>query len=382
MDREEQYCPECGQRIWRLEGDLFLKCHRCGWTTGQWGIRWLTRSSWIRELATRPFYHLTLRSAVKAAVVVLLVSMLVVTAVSVGAMILVDSESPEAGIGSPVNRTQTTIGTSTSTADPPDRTTTTAPTTTRTTTTTVADADGDGLSDPRERELGTDPTDPDTDGDRLPDEWEVNDHGPDGERLYNASPTHKDLYVQFLYGSGAPQLTEEERDELKAAFAEMPVENPDGSTGIRLHIVPAAQSRVSERIVVDNEDKADEYMERWYTDDRIDGPRCGVHLVVVATEINSEFAGWGDAPGYRSIIDGSETWRNDGSISARVNIIIHELLHNIVGELPSGGSHTDEGYLYHGTSELGRNTYLSEKATSDLNNGGFASTEEYGICSN
>lgn len=36
------HCPGCGQRIWRLEGDRLLRCHRCGWTEGHPIIRYFT----------------------------------------------------------------------------------------------------------------------------------------------------------------------------------------------------------------------------------------------------------------------------------------------------------------------------------------------------
>lgn len=43
----EQYCPECGQRIWRLGKDKFLKCHKCGWTKGWPVVRWVSHPTWI-----------------------------------------------------------------------------------------------------------------------------------------------------------------------------------------------------------------------------------------------------------------------------------------------------------------------------------------------
>lgn len=37
-------CLRCGQYIYRIRGDWFLKCHRCGWTRGRPVIRWITGS--------------------------------------------------------------------------------------------------------------------------------------------------------------------------------------------------------------------------------------------------------------------------------------------------------------------------------------------------
>ena len=36
------HCPDCGQRIWRLDGDRLLQCHRCGWTEGLPVLRYTT----------------------------------------------------------------------------------------------------------------------------------------------------------------------------------------------------------------------------------------------------------------------------------------------------------------------------------------------------
>ncbi|WP_435128347.1 CAP domain-containing protein [Halobaculum sp. D14] len=42
-----QHCPSCGGRVWRLSGDKFLKCHRCGWTVGYPVLRWVLHPTWI-----------------------------------------------------------------------------------------------------------------------------------------------------------------------------------------------------------------------------------------------------------------------------------------------------------------------------------------------
>src|SRR4051794_36150985 len=61
------------------------------------------------------------------------------------------------------------------------------------------DSDSDGLTDSEERLVGTDPVNPDSDGDGIPDGWEV--HGINGIDLHalGASPIHKDVFVQMDY---------------------------------------------------------------------------------------------------------------------------------------------------------------------------------------
>ena len=43
-------CPNCEQRIYRLERDWILRCGRCGWTAGWPGLRWITRSVPAQQL--------------------------------------------------------------------------------------------------------------------------------------------------------------------------------------------------------------------------------------------------------------------------------------------------------------------------------------------
>ena len=93
------------------------------------------------------------------------------------------------------------------------------------------DSDGDGLSDLEEEEYGTNATNPDTDGDGLPDGAEVN-----SEALSESDPLRKDVFVEVDYmQSYKPR--EETMNLVEEAYEEAPIENPDGSTGISLHII-------------------------------------------------------------------------------------------------------------------------------------------------
>nr|WP_264475322.1 hypothetical protein [Halorubellus salinus] len=121
---------------------------------------------------------------------------------------------------------------------------------------TNPDTDDDDLRDGREaRELGTDPTTNDTDGDRLPDavELDVYDTDPtssdtdddgledgveaaDSGPLAAADPLSRDVFVELDYMRG-------ERPNATAIalvvdeYATAPITNPDGTTGISLHVV-------------------------------------------------------------------------------------------------------------------------------------------------
>jgi Bacterial TSP3 repeat len=109
-------------------------------------------------------------------------------------------------------------------------------------TSSATDSDGDGLSDSEETLLGSDPVVADTDGDALLDGWEVN--GVNGIDLaaLGASARHKDIFVEMDFmvrasatnglGPNAAVL-----DAIREAFATAPVANPDGSTGINIHLI-------------------------------------------------------------------------------------------------------------------------------------------------
>jgi hypothetical protein len=82
----------------------------------------------------------------------------------------------------------------------------------------------------------------DTDGDSLPDDWETNGYDANGDGTidvdlpaFGASPTKKDLFVEMDYMSGLLTTTTG-LDRIVQVFATAPVSNPDGSTGIAIHL--------------------------------------------------------------------------------------------------------------------------------------------------
>jgi beta-lactam-binding protein with PASTA domain len=84
----------------------------------------------------------------------------------------------------------------------------------------------------------------DSDGDGLCDDWEINGYTfPDGTKIdlpaMGADPNHKDVFVHldYLFGSDHTHMLKPEANlALVQAFANSPVSNPDGKTGINLHI--------------------------------------------------------------------------------------------------------------------------------------------------
>ncbi|AGC41388.1 hypothetical protein MYSTI_00029 [Myxococcus stipitatus DSM 14675] len=98
------------------------------------------------------------------------------------------------------------------------------------------DTDQDGVCDVVEVLLGTSTTSADTDGDRLSDYVESFGFGGLDLSALGANARKKDIFVEVDY---YPNLrpTQGTLNRVITAFANAPVSNPDGSTGINLHLV-------------------------------------------------------------------------------------------------------------------------------------------------
>jgi len=117
------------------------------------------------------------------------------------------------------------------------------------TTTCFDDRDADGLLDIMETntgvlnlpcDAGTDPDNPDTDGDGILDGDEVM-ITPSGLDLaaMGANPFRKDIFVEIdwsKFGSVVHRPSAAAVALVEAAFANAPVSNPNGTTGITLHV--------------------------------------------------------------------------------------------------------------------------------------------------
>lgn len=195
-----------------------------------------------------------------------------------------------------------------------------------------ADRDGDGLTDAEEALLGTDPNNPDTDGDGLPDGWEV--HGINGIDLrgMGASPLHKDIFVHMDYmeragatnGLGPNSVV---LAGIQSAFASAPAQNPDGRSGINIHLIMGKKVEYQDDLnpVVSALGKI--------KTDNFDPKRAPVfHYMVWANAYNG-----GTSSGYSISIPGSDfvvtlgRWNNGagGTVDQKIGTFIHELGHNL-----------------------------------------------------
>lgn len=245
------------------------------------------------------------------------------------------------------------------------------------------DVDGDGLSNEHERNRGTNPYDLDTDGDELLDSWEVRGRTPTGAPLQGTNPRRMDLFVQVYYADDVPRLTMRERRQLRQAWRSMPVENPNGQTGIALHLLDGSPTGGRITTPVTDSPLTTSRLRRlnnqFYTADRLGDRRCIDHVLLFTNLTGSNVSGRSIAPGYFSVADGTNQRTYGGSVTFRGHLLIHEVLHNIVGELDttasgvrSGGQHTSRGWLARDMRNATSNEYLSPPVIATIEQEGFS----------
>lgn len=113
--------------------------------------------------------------------------------------------------------------------------------------TNAVDSDGDGICDAAEARYGTNPYSADTDGDRISDYAELYGYGGVDLRYYGVDPRKKDILVEVDYYADR-KPTQAALDRVTTAFANAPVSNPNGTTGINLHLVLDSQIAAADAI--------------------------------------------------------------------------------------------------------------------------------------
>lgn len=139
---------------------------------------------------------------------------------------------------------------------------------------TVADTDDDGLNDNKEiTKYGTDPAKSDTDGDGIADGTEIKQSD---ELLPGADPLRKNIYIEVDYME-SHRLPDKKKQQIIQMFASSPVENPDGSTGIDLHI------KRSNKVQSQSSTSPDDYYR--IREQNADNPGRGYFYVVLVNNV-------------------------------------------------------------------------------------------------
>lgn len=340
-------CTTCGQTIRRQPGDWIRTCYRCDSQAGWLGLRLLTHS-----VPSTQFRRTVLGPQL---LVLVTVGVLVISGAAGGYTVddlpnpqrYIDNSGgvePPTAAGSDTDSTaDETVSAQTSEESPP----------TTVETVPVGDRDGDRLND------------------RLEGEPPVS----------NSSVGHKDIYLRVVIGGGVNTLPPRWLQTVQTIFSEMPISNPDGSTGITMHIIEVVKMD-STLTVTGDQDSIRIAMDQIPA---YSGPmQCGdFHTVILTSWSSSEVAGRGSAPGVASVVD--TTYPNvQDRRSVLTQSIVHELLHNIVGgrldtDHPKVKSryHTTTGWLTGEPDVVSSDRFLSAPVQQLLSAEGFASLDNF-----
>jgi hypothetical protein len=203
------------------------------------------------------------------------------------------------------------------------------------------DRDRDDLSDVEEVTLGTDPDNRDTDADALWDGWEVHHINGIDLQAMGASPLHKDIFVEMDYmrrdtatnGLGPSDAV---LRGIEAVFAAAPVTNPDGLTGINIHLIRGNEvqhdadlhpyieefTRIKRNHFDQNRAPAFHYM--IWADGYRRGSSSGVSMDIPHSDFIVTLGKWNGGAG--------------GTDTQKIGTFIHELGHNL-GRMHGGSEH-------------------------------------------
>lgn len=190
------------------------------------------------------------------------------------------------------------------------------------------DKDRDSLCDAAEQHYGTNPNRQDSDGDGLSDAAEI--YGVSGIDLASlgANPNRKDIFVEIdYYPVYKPQQAA--LDKVVKAFADAPVDNPDGSKGINLHIV-LDQAIAPEDIDANLSpvwDDVDTLKKRYFS-----SQRQGIFHYALFAELHNDdtFSGKSrGVPGTELVVTLGGFTPEGGSLMQQGGTLMHELGHNL-----------------------------------------------------
>lgn len=184
---------------------------------------------------------------------------------------------------------------------------------------------------------------PDIDGDGIPNTWEMKGYDADGDGKIDvdypgmgANPLKKDLFVEMDYMPGL-LASEEELDRITESFAQLPLRNPNGTTGINIHLDAGNARSAKYNLGGGNEvahEQLDNTMTKWaeIRSKNMDPNRESVFHYMIWGDAYDEYgsSGLGYVGGRGFVVTvGPRFWGKSATSDVRVGTFIHELGHNL-----------------------------------------------------
>lgn len=196
----------------------------------------------------------------------------------------------------------------------------------------------------------------DTDGDKLPDTWEISGYDANGDGeididfpAMGANPYRKDLFVEMDWmprADGGVELAPvEDLDRIVDVFAKYPIRNPDGSTGISLHLDAGDARGEKYNLGGGNQveyNRLDNHLNDLATiknqPGNFDPARTGIFYYMIWADLysNGSSSGVAWSPGMDFLVTVGQTYYGRASSNIRVGTFIHEFGHNLA--LGHGGN--------------------------------------------
>ena len=177
----------------------------------------------------------------------------------------------------------------------------------------------------------------------IPNTWEMKGYDADGDGKIDvnypamgANPLKKDLFVEMDYMPGL-LASEEELDRITEIFAKLPIRNPNGTTGINIHLDAGSARSAKYNLGGGNEvahEQLDSGLQRWreIRTKNMDPNRESVfHYMIWGDSYGdrgSSGQGWVGGRGFIVTV-GPRFWGKSATPDVRVATFVHELGHNL-----------------------------------------------------
>ena len=191
---------------------------------------------------------------------------------------------------------------------------------------------------------------PDIDGDGIPNTWEMKGYDADGDGKIDvdfpamgADPNHNDIFVEMDYMAGLLP-SEDELDRITKIYADLPVRNPNGTTGVNIHLDAGSARSAKYNLGGGNEISYQELDSEFKalhrikaTEGKFNPAREGTFHYVIWGDYydNGTSSGIANFGGRNLMVTVGPHFWGKASSDIRVAVFVHELGHNLA--LSHGG---------------------------------------------